>query len=115
MTISILERTQDIGTMRSIGGSREDIRNLFLIESTLIGFTGGVMGIVLGFIVGFIFNNGVRLLAKILGGKSVDLFHTPIWFIVFILIFSTSVGFITGILPARRASSLNPLRALRYK
>ena len=115
MTISILERTQDIGTMRSIGGSREDIRNLFLIESTLIGFTGGVVGIVLGFVVGFIFNNSVRLLARLLGGRSVDLFHTPIWFIIFILIFSTSVGFLTGILPARRASSLHPLRALRYK
>jgi len=115
MTISLLERTQDIGIMRAIGAARTDIRNLFLIESTLIGLIGGVFGILLGFFGAFVFNLGIKLLARILGGQSVDIFFTPLWFMLFIIIFSTSVGFVTGIFPARRAAKLNPLQALRYK
>ncbi|MBI4049270.1 MAG: ABC transporter permease [Candidatus Doudnabacteria bacterium] len=115
MTISLLERTQDIGVMRAIGASKKDIRNLFLIESTLIGFSGGLLGIMMGMIIAETFNFALKLLAQSLGSKPVDLFFTPGWFMLFIMIFSTSVGFITGILPARRAARLNPLRALRYK
>ena len=101
--------------MRAIGAARTDIRNLFLIESTLIGLIGGVFGILLGFFGAFVFNLGIKLLARILGGQSVDIFFTPLWFMLFIIIFSTSVGFVTGIFPARRAAKLNPLQALRYK
>jgi ABC-type antimicrobial peptide transport system permease subunit len=115
MTISLLERTQDIGIMRSIGASRRDIRNLFLIESTLIGLAGGVLGIILGFIGSVLFNLGLALLARVLGGQAVNVFYTPPWFLGFIIVFSTLVGFITGVFPARRAARLNPLRALRYK
>ncbi len=115
MTISLLERTQDIGVMRSIGASAADIRNLFLIESTVIGFMGGVLGIILGFILSFLINFGMRLLTLSLGGQPVDLFSTPLWFLIFILIFATFVGFIAGIMPAYRAGKLHPLMALRYK
>jgi len=115
MTISLLERTQDIGVMRSIGASAADIRNLFLIESTVIGFMGGVLGIILGFMISYVINFGMRLLTLSLGGQPVNLFSTPIWFLVFILIFATFVGFIAGIMPAYRAGKLHPLMALRYK
>lgn len=115
MTISLLERTQEIGVMRAIGASRSDIRNLFLIESTLIGLSGGVLGILIGWIGTVLVNFGLNILATNLGGNTVDIFATPIWFIVFIMAFSTSVGLITGIFPARRAARLNPLTALRYK
>lgn len=115
MTISLLERTQEIGVMRAIGASKSDIRNLFLIESTLIGLSGGVLGILIGWIGTVLVNFGLNLLATNLGGNAVDIFSTPLWFIIFVLAFSTSVGLITGFFPARRAAKLNPLTALRYK
>lgn len=115
MTISLLERINEIGIMRAIGASSWDIRKIFLIESTLIGFFGGVVGIVFGFIGGLLFNLGLNLLARALGGQPISIFHTPFWFIFFIVIFSAVVGFASGILPAQKAGKLNALEALRYK
>lgn len=115
MTIALLERTQEIGIMKSLGASRGDIWKLFLVESVLIGFLGGVSGIMLGIGAAEISNFSINRLASSLGGASVDLFYTPPEFIFTILCFSTIVGFMTGLYPARRASRLNPLDALRYK
>lgn len=115
MTISLLERTSDIGIMRSIGGSPRDIKRIFLTESVAIGFLGGVSGIIVGILGAEIFNVGMNLLAKTLGGDPVDLFFYPLWFIVFIVTLSTFVGLIAGYWPAKKASQLNTLEALRYK
>lgn len=115
MTIALLERTNEIGIMKAIGASRREILFIFLTESILIGFLGGVGGIFVGFIGSETINYIFNFLAKNLGGQPVDIFYTPIWFVVFIIIFSTAVGFITGIYPASRAARLNPLVALRYK
>jgi putative ABC transport system permease protein len=115
MTISLLERINEIGIMRAIGASSWDIKKIFLIESTLIGFFGGLVGIVLGMLGGLLFNIGLNLLAASLGGQSISIFHTPWWFIFFIIIFSAVVGFCSGILPAQKAGKLNALEALRYK
>ena len=115
MTISLLERINEIGIMRAIGASSWDIKKIFLIESTLIGFFGGVIGIIIGYISGFIFTIGLNLLASALGGQPINIFYTPIWFIFFVVIFSAGVGFISGVLPAQKAGRLNALEALRYK
>jgi putative ABC transport system permease protein len=115
MTISLLERTNEIGIMRAIGASSQDIKRLFLAESLMIGFLGGVGGIGIGIVIAEIFNWGINILAFALGGRSVDLFAYPGWFIIFIIILSTIVGFLAGFWPARRAAKLNPLAALRYK
>lgn len=115
MTIALLERTQEIGVMKSLGASRADIWKLFLVESVLIGFLGGVSGIMLGVGAATISNFGINKLASSLGGSSVNLFFTPFEFVITILAFSTVVGFMTGLYPARRASRLHPLDALRYK
>jgi putative ABC transport system permease protein len=115
MTVMLLERTNEIGIMRSIGVSRSSVRFLFLMEAMLMGFLGGVGGLLIGMLGGEIFNFGINLLASNLGGEAIDLFVTPVWFIVLIMVFSTVIGFMTGIFPARRAAKLNPLDALRYK
>lgn len=115
MTIALLERINEIGIMRSIGASSGDIRMLFLVESLLMGFLGGVGGVLVGYLAGEIANLGINLLAKNFGGQSLDLFYRPLWFVVVIIVFSTVIGLFTGIYPARRAGKLNPLAALRYK
>src|SRR3989344_22005 len=115
MTITLLERTEEIGIMKSIGASDAIIAALFIMESTLMGFLGGVGGLVIGSIGGELFNILVNLLAVRLGGQSVDLFYSPLWVIALIIIFGAGVGLLTGIAPARRASRIDPLDALRYK
>ena len=115
MTISLLERTNEIGIMRAIGASPQDIKKLFLGESLIIGFLGGVGGIGIGMLGAEIFNGIINVLARTLGGQPIDLFVYPIWFIIFIIILSTIVGLIAGFWPAKRAEKLNPLEALRYK
>lgn len=115
MTIALLERTQEIGIMKAMGASSLDVWNMFLGEAVIIGFGGGMGGIGLGLLFGELFNFGINFLAGILGGEKIDLFFTPLWFILFVGIFSTLVGLITGFYPARRAAKINCLEALRYK
>jgi putative ABC transport system permease protein len=115
MTIALLERTNEIGILRAIGATRREILFLFLTESIAIGFLGGAGGIIIGFLGTYLANFGFNFLGKVLGGQYVEIFYTPIWFVIFIIIFSTLIGLITGIYPAKRASRLNPLVALRYK
>ncbi|PLX27510.1 hypothetical protein C0583_03080 [Candidatus Parcubacteria bacterium] len=115
MTIALLERTQEIGIMKALGATSIDIWNMFLAESVIIGFLGGMGGIIIGMLGGEVFNYGVNMLAGALGGDKIDMFYTPIWFILLIMSFSTIVGFMTGFYPARRAARINCLEALRYK
>jgi len=115
MTISLLERTNEIGIMRAIGAAPGDIMWLFLGESLMIGFLGGVSGIILGVLSSQLVQVLVNLVSKSLGGEALRLFSYPIWFMFFIIILSSLVGLVGGFYPARRASKLNPLDALRYK
>jgi len=115
MTIALLERTNEIGVMKIFGIRERDVQKLFMIEATAIGFLGGVSGLAMGFVFSQIFNLSVLFLANALGGKSVNLFYYPPWFIIAIVIFASLVGLITGFFPSRRAARLDPLVALRYK
>ena len=115
MTVTLLERTKEIGIMRTIGASPSDIKSLFVSESIVVGFLGGVSGIIMGVTLGFLVNIMLNVAASQFGGKSVELFSFPIPFLLFIALFSAVVGYLTGIFPARRASLLNPLDAIRYE
>jgi len=115
MTVSLLQRISDIGIMRANGASARDIKKIFLIESLAIGFLGGIAGVLIGVIGGEVANIGLNLLASFLGGRPVDIFYYPIWFIIFIILLSGITGFIGGYWPANKAARLNPLEALRYK
>ncbi len=113
MTVTLLERTKEIGIMRTIGAAPADIKWLFVSESIVVGFLGGVSGIVMGVSLGVIVNLLLNLAASQFGGESVSLFAFPIPFLLFIAFFSAGVGYLTGIFPARRAATLNPLDAIR--
>ena len=115
MTVTLLERINEIGILRSIGASADDIRLLFLVEAFLMGFLGGLGGIIFGYLGGEIANLGLNIIAQSFGGQPLDLFYSPPWFVGFIIIFSTVIGLLTGVFPSHRASKLNPLEALRYK
>jgi len=115
MTITLLERTEEIGIMKSIGASDLGISLMFIMESTIMGFLGGLGGVIIGFLGGEIVNRIINFVASRFGGESVKLFYSPLWFVMSILIFSAFVGLVTGFAPARRASKIDPLDALRYK
>jgi putative ABC transport system permease protein len=115
MTVTLLERTKEIGIMRTIGASPNDVKYLFVSESVVVGFMGGVTGILMGVILGAAINLFLNLLAGQFGGQAVKLFVFPLNFLTFIAVFSAAVGYLTGIFPARRASTLNPLDAIRYE
>jgi len=115
MTVTLLERTNEIGIMRTIGASSKDILVLFLSESVILGFLGGVVGVGIGVAIGKLLNALLTMLAHRMGGVAVTLFVFPYWFLGFVVAFSGFMGLITGIFPARKASTLNPLDAIRYK
>jgi len=115
MTIALLERTQEIGIMKALGATSLDIWAMFLSESVIIGFLGGACGIGIGMAGGQVFNYGVNFLAGAMGGKGINLFYTPMWFILLIITFSTFVGLITCFYPYKRAANINCLASLRYK
>jgi putative ABC transport system permease protein len=115
MTVTLLERTKEIGIMRTIGASPNDVKYLFVSESVVVGFLGGLSGILMGVVLGGTVNIFLNLVASKYGGQAVQLFAFPLDFLTFIALFSAGVGYLTGIFPARRASTLNPLDAIRYE
>lgn len=115
MTVTLLERTAEIGVMRTIGAASRDIVILFVSEALIVGFLGGVVGILIGVGIGMILNGALAVAAGNFGGEAVSLFRYPLSFLTFIALFSAAVGFLTGLFPARRAAKINPLDAIRYK
>lgn len=115
MIVSFMERTYEVGVMKSIGATDSDIRNLFLMESLIMGTAGGVVGIAMGMGGGMIVNFGLNILAKRFGSEPFDLFITPYWFILLIILTSALIGVVSGFLPSRRASGLSPKEAFLRK
>ena len=105
MLVTVTERTREIGVRKAIGAPRRDIMMQFLFEAVLISLTGGSVGILAGVAIPF----SVRFF--------VDNLDIPIsvWSIVIAFGVSSLVGLVFGILPASRASRLNPTEALRYE
>lgn len=115
MTVTLLERTEEIGIMKSIGASSFAISAMFFMESAIMGFLGGLSGVGIGWLGGQGFNMLINFVATRFGGEKVSLFYSPLWFVLVIIGFSAIVGLLTGLVPARRASKIDPLDALRYK
>jgi len=111
MYTSVLERTRDIGIMKSIGARNSDILIIFLIESGFLGMIGGAIGIGIGYIIG----KGVEYAAVNYLGTTLLRAVFPWYLILGSLAFSFFVGSGAGLLPAIRASKLKPVDALRYE
>ncbi len=109
MYTSVLERTNQIGVMKSIGARRNDIFLLFLIESGLLGMAGGLFGILLG--VGIA--QGITVVGTVFLKTDLLQVSVPWALMIGAFVFSFVLGAIFGILPALRAARLHPVEALR--
>lgn len=114
LTISLLERTQEIGLMIALGARNTDMRKLFIFEATLLSLIGSIVGIVLAVLAGFGVNTAMNQLATRRGvADGFTLFATPAWLIASLIGFMVTVGLIVVFFPARRAEKINPIDALR--
>ncbi len=107
MLVSVTERTREIGICKALGATRGQILLQFLIEAIVLCLVGGLIGLGLGALIGLV-------AAPMIPGLDAQA-HIPMWAIWLSLGFSTAVGVIFGLLPAAKASRLDPIDALRYE
>lgn len=106
MLVSVTERTREIGILKALGATRQDILLQFLIEALTLTMIGGLVGVAIGYGVG-------ALVASVLPGFPAA--YVPLWAVGLSFGFCASVGIIFGIVPAAKAAQLNPIDALRYE
>jgi len=104
MLVSVAERTHEIGIRKSLGARRRDILRQFLVESATLSTLGAMIGIALGIAA-----------AKIISMKTPLPAAVAPWSIVAATLLGTVVGIASGVYPARRASRLDPIEALRHE
>lgn len=115
LTVSLLERTREIGIMKALGVKKSDISRLFLTEALLMGLIGGLAGIGLAFLMQQITIFLLVLLATLAGGSVPQLFLNQWEMIGSFILLALAIAAITGIYPARRAAKINPIEAIRYE
>ena len=115
LTISLLERTKEVALLKILGMKRHDILKVFLSESLIMGFLGGIFGISLGIILSKITNTVLNNMAMKSGGDPTNVFYFPAWFMATVFIFSVLTALLTGLYPAYRATRVNALDVLRYE
>jgi ABC-type antimicrobial peptide transport system permease subunit len=114
MVMSIYERTKEIGIMKVIGASINDIKKLFLFESAMIGLFGGILGIGLSYLLSFLINKFGANFGNFMGtGMDSKISIIPVWLVFASLAFSALIGVISGYYPARRAMNLSAIEAIR--
>jgi putative ABC transport system permease protein len=118
MIISVTERTQEIGVLRSIGTRRRDVMSMFLYEAFILGVIGSVIGGLASSVVGLAVSNAVAgAFADLFGMEMEVSFFDPVigGYILFGVVFGIVTSVIAGIYPSWKAANLNPIEALRYE
>ena len=118
--MSTVERTKEIGVMKVIGASLRDIRKLFLLESAIIGFLGGAMGVGVSYIASYVLNEQGLGFFKFIDTYSyygevqaMQVSIIPLWLSGLSLLFAAVIGLAAGFFPAQRATKLSALAAIR--
>ncbi len=111
MYTAVVERTKEIGIMKAVGARNRDVLLVFLFESGLLGLGGGVLGVA----VGVTFTKLIELIATGVLGSTLIHAVFPWYLIVGALLFSFTIGAVSGVFPAMRASKLKPIDALRHE
>jgi len=115
LTVSLLERTREVGLMKAMGMKSTEVHDLFLTESMIMGVFGGLGGLMFGIICGKILSLILTIFAVFKGVGFIDITYVPFSFVFLIILLSITVGIITGIYPAHRATKISALDALRYE
>lgn len=116
LTISLLERTKEIGLMMALGSRNRDIRRLFILEAILLSIAGAVIGIFGAVLLGKLINLFMNISAHGRGvNQHFELFSTPIWLMLATIGFMVLVGITVSFFPARRGSRISPIDALRHE
>lgn len=115
LSISLLQRTKEVGILKALGAKRLDIFKMFIFEAFLISFLGGVMGLLFGYGAAKGINFGINALAEKYGVVPTSFVEMPSVFVISIVIFIFLLGLFTGLFPAMRASKIHALEALRYE
>jgi putative ABC transport system permease protein len=110
MITSVLERTKEIGIMKAIGAKRSTIRNIFLFESSFLGFIAGVIGVILGWLFAMITG---KILANLGWGFLLPRYNALLF--ISLIAFATRLGTLSGVIVAIQASKQDPVEALRYE
>lgn len=122
MIMSIYERTKEIGVMKVLGCYVRDVKKLFLFESGTIGFLGGAVGIICSYIASWAINKyGAPLFQSLMqssymymgDGSATDFSIIPLWLPVAALLFAMFVGIVSGYYPARRATKISAIEAMK--
>jgi len=116
MVMAIYERTREIGLLKALGASRQQIRLLFVSESAAIGLLGGIAGLTLGWLISMGLNQAILAIFR---WQDVPIqgtfFVTTAGLALTALLFGTLVGAVAGLIPSGRAARLDPVQALRYE
>ena len=104
MLVTVTERTREIGIMKSVGYSSSNVLSLFLLESIMVSFFGGVVGTAIGGMGAYILESALKLPPVF-----------PLKLIEIGILVSVLVGITAGLYPARKAALMNPVDALRYE
>ena len=105
MWITVNERVHEIGLMRALGATADQVERLFLLEAVILTLVGGVLGIAAGLGI-------AQVLSFVVPGMPV---YTPLRYMLAALVVSALTGLLSGVAPARRAASLHPVEALRVE
>src|SRR3989344_4611284 len=115
LTASLLERTREVCLIKAMGMKSSEVQELFLTESMIMGFLGGILGIIGGWIAGKAVGVGLSFFTIFRGVGFVDVSYLPFSFVLIVVLLSLIVGVATGIYPAKRATKISALDALRYE
>jgi putative ABC transport system permease protein len=118
MTMAILERTKEIGLLKALGATNQDILSIFIGEAAFIGLIGGIGGTIIGLLLGAVINiiAGPFLQGQaVAGADTVNAVFIPLYLPLLALIFSAIIGSLSGLYPALRAQSMQPVVALKYE
>lgn len=115
LTVSLLERIREIGLMKAMGMKSHEVKELFLTESMIMGFFGGILGIFMGYVAGKLVSVILTAVAINTDAGFINVSQVPPQIILVVMTLSITVGLITGIYPAKRATSISALNALRYE
>ena len=114
LTMTVMERYQEIGIYKSIGASHGDIRWMFLVEAAAVGLAGGVAGLALARVVSVFLSWAFNTYAAQYGvGGPNAVFVFPVWLLVSSVIYSIVISVLSGIYPASKAANVDPVQALR--